>query len=199
VYDLSTTQVVQEFKNIHGNFINISRFSNLSPNVFSTSSFDKTVKTWDMRMRNSTSDTEPAPPQMPIYEASCDTGVVMINFSKDDMFLLASCVDNEINQYHFLDGKKHMSFKIPRIESVNNYTRSYYTTSGNHIVTGSCEEKNVKILSTETGEVLSSLEIYDGRKDDSIYVQVLCCTAFYFIVEIVILYIHPSEPSQQPK
>ncbi len=181
MYDLATAQVVHEFKNIHGNFINISRFSNLSPNVFSTSSFDATVKTWDLRMRSNTSDSEPVPPQLPIYATKCDTGVVMINFSKDDTFLLASCVDNEINQYHFLDGRQHASCSIPRTGSVNNYTRAYYTTSGNHIVTGSCEEKDVKILSTETGEVLSAVEIYDGRKDDSIYIQASCFLLFILL------------------
>lgn len=134
-----------------------------------------------MRMKNNAASDNPAPAQMPIYNIRCDTGVVMINFSKDDLFLLASCTDNEINQFLFLDGKKHTTFKIPRIGSKNNYTRGYYTSTGNHIVTGSCEEKCVRTLSVETGEILSSVEIYDGRKDDSIYVQVLHFLFDFFI------------------
>ena len=43
--------MVRTFRDIHEDHINLSRFSNLSKDVFGTSSFDKTVKLWDVRVR----------------------------------------------------------------------------------------------------------------------------------------------------
>ena len=51
LYDVETAQVIQKFNNIHEQHINITRFSNHSPNVFATSSFDKKVKMWDSRTK----------------------------------------------------------------------------------------------------------------------------------------------------
>eukprot|EP00597_Dinobryon_sp_UTEXLB2267_P016330 CAMPEP_0201092996 /NCGR_PEP_ID=MMETSP0812-20130820/1540_1 /ASSEMBLY_ACC=CAM_ASM_000668 /TAXON_ID=98059 /ORGANISM="Dinobryon sp., Strain UTEXLB2267" /LENGTH=1332 /DNA_ID=CAMNT_0047344899 /DNA_START=624 /DNA_END=4622 /DNA_ORIENTATION=+ len=97
----------------------------------------------------------------------------MINFSHDDQFLLAASVDNEINQFMFLDGRKHLTYRIPKTGSKNNFTRAYYSMSGKYVMTGSCEEKTVRLLSVHSGEVLAAAEIFDGRRDDSIYVQSL--------------------------
>jgi len=96
----------------------------------------------------------------------------MINFSKDDNFILASALDNEINQYFFLDGRKHLTYNLPRTGLKGNFTRAYYSASGRHTLTGACEESSVKVMCAYTGETLSQIELYPGKKDKSLYIQV---------------------------
>jgi len=67
VYDLETATVLHDYDGIHTNHINISRFANHAPFVFSTSSFDGTCKTFDLRMK---------PTEGGIYTCKCGSGVV---------------------------------------------------------------------------------------------------------------------------
>jgi WD40 repeat protein len=78
IYDLETGKVLHEYIEAHENHINISRFSNHSPNLFTTSSFDGTAKSWDIRMSS----------QKAIYTMQCDSGIVTISYSPDDSFIL---------------------------------------------------------------------------------------------------------------
>ena len=175
IVDAETSKLTRDFKNIHQDHINISRFSTMSPNLFATSSFDGTIKTWDLRQSCGTSSvggSTPVPSDKPIYTVQANSGVVMINFSVDDNFILASALDNEINQYLFLDGRKHLTYNIPRTGLKSNFTRAYYSASGRHTLTGACEENTVKIMCTYTGEPISSVPLYPGRKDKSLYIQV---------------------------
>eukprot|EP00752_Nemacystus_decipiens_P012142 g10764.t1 len=164
LFDLSTGQVVRAFDEIHGDHINISRFANHSPFVFATSSFDKTVKAWDSRVRADNS---------PIYTCSSEMGHVMLSFSPDDVFLLTSAVDNEVKQYLALDGRLHMDLEIPKTGMDENFTRSYYTSSGRLILSGSSEEQTVRLYCAQTGRLIHSAEMYPGRKHGSLYVQSL--------------------------
>lgn len=104
IYDVETGNVIHVYSNAHESHINISRFSNLSPCLFATSSFDGTAKAWDTRISSRRS----------IYSVACNSGIVMINFSPDDNFLLASALDNEITQFLTVDGKKHTVFDVPK-------------------------------------------------------------------------------------
>ena len=186
VFDIETGSMLMEYTDIHTKAINISRFSNHSPFVLATSSFDGTVKSWDLRQRT----------KIPIYEIVTDSHyVVMINYSHDDHFVLVSGRDNEITQYLAFDGRKHTSFDIPRTGKFeHNYTRAYYTATGAHIITGACEESAVSVLCTATGRLLSRFEIYPDRKHPSVYVQVrvLCCVGGYvkcLHVDIATIYV----------
>ncbi|CAM9440289.1 unnamed protein product, partial [Laminaria digitata] len=121
LFDVATGSVVREFAEIHEDHINISRFANHSPFVFATSSFDKTVKAWDSRIRAD---------KTPIYACRSEMGHVMLSFSPDDVFLLTSAVDNEVKQYLAVDGRLHMDLDVPKTGLEENFTRSYYTSSG---------------------------------------------------------------------
>ena len=81
-------------------------------------------------------------------------------------------VNNEIDQYFFLDGRKHLSYKIPKTGLNGNFSRSYYSKSARYVLTGSCEEESFKVMCSYTGEVLTTVDMYNGKKDDSIYIQV---------------------------
>ena len=120
IYDIESQQIVHDFIDAHNDHINISRFANHLPHIFMTSSFDKTAKCWDVRL----------PKNKPIYTIHSRTGIVMINFSPDDTFLLSSSHDNEITQFLSIDGTKHMVFDIPKTGLKSNFTRAYYTATG---------------------------------------------------------------------
>jgi WD40 repeat protein len=79
VYDVGTAKVVSTYEDIHTDHINISRFTNHSPAIFGTSSFDKTVKLWDLR-----ADSK----RGPIYcrTSPSNQGHVMLCFSPNDQY-----------------------------------------------------------------------------------------------------------------
>ncbi len=163
IYDVETGNIVLNYENIHNNHINISRFATLTPTLFCTSSFDKNVKAWDIRLK----------PSNPIYTLKCNSGIVMICFSHDDAFILASASDNEINQYLTVDGTTHTKFQIPKTGLDGNFTRAYYSSSCAYIFTGACEEPNVSILCATTGNLINRIECYPNRKHKALYVQSL--------------------------
>lgn len=86
LYDISSGRRVQDFADMHREHINVVKFSNHSPSLFATSSFDQDVKMWDIRQK----------PNRPCYTASSSRGNVMVCFSPDDHYLLVSAVDNEV-------------------------------------------------------------------------------------------------------
>ena len=110
IYDAETTQLVQQYQNIHENHINVSRFMHHNAHVFATSSFDKSVKVWDMRCyapsgvsdnefkfgkggsynSKSGKSTSNNNSPKPIYEIRTDYSIVMVAFSPNDMFLVAA-------------------------------------------------------------------------------------------------------------
>jgi hypothetical protein len=64
----------------------------------------------------------------------------MLCFSPDDVFLLTSAVDNEVSQYHAVDGRLHFSLDAPTPPNTasqqENFTRRYalYTSYGYHMM-----------------------------------------------------------------
>jgi len=153
VYDIRTGVKVQTLKECHSEHINVTRFSNLSPFLFATSSFDRSIKLFDIR----------EPPvngrQMPIFVRSSRMGNVMVCFSPDDTYLLSSAIDNEVYQYTVSDGRLHTHFPIPKTRSIYNYTRSYYMNGKDYMITGSCEEKVVRIYSATSGKLFREVEM----------------------------------------
>ena len=86
LYDIDSGRRLQVFSDMHQEHINVVKFSNHSPSIFATSSFDQDIKMWDLRQK----------PIRPCYTASSSKGNVMVCFSPDDHYLLASAVDNEV-------------------------------------------------------------------------------------------------------
>lgn len=87
VFDLETGKLAQRYERAHDKHINIARFCNHSPHVLASSSFDTTVKLWDLRVKSK-----------PNYTIHSKNGFVMIAFSPDDQTILAAAVDNEVSQ-----------------------------------------------------------------------------------------------------
>ena len=80
VLDVASGKSVRRYSGIHTNHINISRFMNTTPQLFATSSFDKTVKLWDLRDCS----------HRPVYTIENRAGVVMMSFAPNDLFLLTA-------------------------------------------------------------------------------------------------------------
>ena len=91
VYDIESQAVVRVYEDAHdGELINISRFANLSPNVFATSSVDRTIKLWDLRSSSGAGSR-------PIYTVTSARQNVTLSFRADDLQLLTAASDNEVS------------------------------------------------------------------------------------------------------
>lgn len=86
MYDLRTGKRLEIFTDLHEEHINVVKFAHHSPFLFATSSFDKEIKMWDIRIKAG----------KPLYTTRSNRGNVMVCFSRDDHYLLSSAVDNEV-------------------------------------------------------------------------------------------------------
>jgi len=60
----------------------------------------------------------------------------MVCFSPNDLYFLASAVDNEAKQFLTADGRLGIAYDIPRQRSPSNYTRSYCLHGGEQSISG---------------------------------------------------------------
>jgi len=174
-YDLPTGRLQTVLRDCHSNHINVLKFSHYTPSVFATSSFDHEVKLWDLR--------EPTygGVKRPIYSRRSNKANVMVCFSPDDRYLLASAVDNEVRQYNTYSGELVRKYDIRPTYSPDNFTRSYFMNGGDYFVTGSCCENVVRIFNSNTGRMLRDFEVEskwfrkqwkDGSEDWASNVQI---------------------------
>ncbi|KAK3032892.1 hypothetical protein RJ639_034940 [Escallonia herrerae] len=163
VYDICSGKRLQLFTDMHREPINVAKFSNHSPSILVTSSFDHNVKMWDLRQK----------PVQPCYSASSSRGNVMVCFSPDDLYLLVSAVDNEVKQLLAVDGRLQTDFEIASTGSAHNYTRSYYINGRDYIISGSCDEPVIRICCAQTGRRLKDVYLEGKDSRGLMYVQSL--------------------------
>lgn len=187
LYDISSGRRVQDFADMHREHINVVKFSNHSPSLFATSSFDQDVKMWDIRQK----------PNRPCYTASSSRGNVMVCFSPDDHYLLVSAVDNEVRQLLAVDGRLHLDFGIASTGSSQNYTRSYYMNGRDYVISGSCDEHVVRVCCANTGRRLRDVSLEGKGAGSSMFVQSLRGDPFRdFNMSVLAAYIRPSSNSE---
>ncbi|KAL8541533.1 hypothetical protein ACS0TY_002707 [Phlomoides rotata] len=187
LYDISSGRRLQVFADMHQEHINVVKFSNHSPSLFATSSFDQHVKMWDIRQN----------PTQPCYTASSSRGNVMVCFSPDDHYLLVSAVDNEVKQLLAVDGRLHLDFGIASTGSSQNYTRSYYMNGRDYVISGSCDEHVVRICCANTGKRLRDVSLEGKGGGASMFVQSLRGDPFRdFNMSILAAYVRPSSNSE---
>ncbi|CAL9149048.1 unnamed protein product [Musa hybrid cultivar] len=187
LYDIGSGRRLQIFKDLHKEHINVVKFAHHSPTVFVTASFDKDVKMWDLRQGTS----------QPCYTAPSSRGNVMVCFSPDDYYLLASAIDNEVKQLLAVDGRLHTSYDIASTGSAQNYTRSYYMNERDYIITGSCEEHVVRICCAQTGRRLKDVYLEGRGSKNSMFIQSLRGDPFRdFHMSILAAYWHPFTKSE---
>ncbi|KAL8060688.1 hypothetical protein ABFX02_02G041000 [Erythranthe guttata] len=187
LYDISSGRRLQVFADMHRAHINVVKFANHSPSLFATSSFDRDVKMWDIRQK----------PTQPCYTASSTRGNVMVCFSPDDHYLLVSAVDNEVKQLLAVDGRLHMDFGIASTGSSQNYTRSYYMSGRDYVISGSCDEHVVRICCANTGRRLKDVSLQGKGAGASMFVQSLRGDPFRdFNMSVLAAYVRPSSNSE---
>ncbi|XP_021751131.1 uncharacterized protein LOC110716800 isoform X2 [Chenopodium quinoa] len=187
LYDINTGKCLNMFSDMHQQHINVVKFSNHSPSVFATSSFDRDVKMWDLRQG----------PSQPCFKATSGHGNVMVCFSPDDLYLLVSAVDNEVKQLSAIDGRLLLDFDIASTGSSQNYTRSYYLNGRDYIISGSCDENVVRICCAQTGRRLRDISLEGRGSGASMFVQSLRGDPFRdFNMSILAAYMRPSSNSE---
>ena len=164
LYDLRNGSKLRHLPKLHEQHINVLKFSNYSPHIFATSSFDKTTKMWDLRESC----------DRPIWSRSSRSGVLMVAFSDDDRYLVSSAIDNEVRQYSF-QGDELLEFQVQPTGSDHNYTRSYFMNCSDYVVSGSCQEDVVRVMSTCDGKLLTEvlMENFSPFPQLCVYVQSL--------------------------
>ncbi len=169
LYDLGCGLELETIHGCHSEHINVLKFAHRNPNLFVTSSFDKSVKLWDLRERR------PGGTRRPVFESESETGNVMVCFSPDDRYMLVSGVDNEVKQYCTGYGRLERSFDIPKSYNEHNYTRSYYMNGGDYIISGSCAEDVVRVYNARTGRLFKEVDLDNRscRREGLIFVQSL--------------------------
>ena len=160
--NVPTGKAIETLENIHAQHINVLKFAFNDPNLFCTSSFDKTVKLWDLRQRRQC-----------IFEQRSTAGVVMICFSPDDRYILSSAVDNEVRQYT-TSGAEVLRYDLKQLQSSTNYTRAYFMNGSDYIITGSCEESVVKVCDTTQGRILADIDFAGNRYGPSASLSAPC-------------------------
>ncbi|KAK7280288.1 hypothetical protein RJT34_25350 [Clitoria ternatea] len=187
LYDINNGKRLQVFTDMHRGHINVVKFANHSPSIFATSSFDQDVKMWDLRQK----------PVHPCFTASSSKGNVMVCFSPDDQYILASAVDNEVRQFLAVDGRLHLVFDIAPTESSQNYTRSYYMNGRDYIISGSCDEHVVRICCAQTGRRLRDISLEGRSLGSSMFVQSLRGDPFRdFNLSVLAAYMRPGSKSE---
>ncbi|KAG9129805.1 hypothetical protein Leryth_016031 [Lithospermum erythrorhizon] len=187
LYDINSGRRLQVFANMHREHINVVKFSNHSPSMFATSSFDQDVKMWDLRQK----------PHHPCYTASSSRGNVIVCFSPDDKYLLVSAVDNEVKQLLVSDGRLHLDFAISSTGSPQNYTRSYYMNGNDYVISGSCDENIVRICCAQTGRRLKDVTLEGKGSRATMFVQSLRSDPFKdFNMGILAAYMRPGSNSE---
>ncbi|CAI9104322.1 OLC1v1002970C2 [Oldenlandia corymbosa var. corymbosa] len=187
LYDIGSGRRLQFLTDMHREHINVVKFSNHSPSIFATSSFDQDVKMWDLRQK----------PSQPCYTTTSSRGNVMVCFSPDDKYLLVSAVDNEVKQLLAADGRLHLDFGIPSTGSSQNYTRSYYMNGRDYVISGSCDEHVVRICCAQTGRRLRDVSLEGKGSGASMFVQSLRGDPFRdFNMSVLAAYVRPSSNSE---
>jgi WD40 repeat protein len=148
LFDLISGRKVSEFREIHSNFINITRFANFSPHLLATSSFDSTCKLWDLR-RPSTSGA--------VATYTTPSLNVMCCFSPLDDDLLVSGLDANVVQLSVKRGlapnipTEVLNASIPARNSSSNYRRAVYTADGTHFITSGTDENFMRVVDSASG------------------------------------------------
>jgi len=146
IFDIETGNLFCRGSGVHEHFINISRFSNTSPHVFATASFDHSCKIWDLRR----------PLRNPVKTLQTEGHNVMCTFSPDDRYFLASGVDTRMTQFEVATWESR-SMPLRKAIHQGRYRRSAYLANSKFIVTGSTEESHVHLLSV-TGRKLECVD-----------------------------------------
>jgi len=146
----------------------VLKFSHKDPNIFTTSSYDRTIRLWDVRDVTN-----------PIFTLESKNPCVLVCWSPDDKYLLSSGIDNDIVQWNVHNASINQKYDVRPQKLRRNYTRAYYMNRGEYIIVGSCEQDNISIINSTTGKFLRDIDFGEMYYDQYIYCQSLRGDPFY--------------------
>jgi WD domain, G-beta repeat len=158
LYDVRTGALLERLANVHADRINVVKFAAHNPNLFVSSSFDRTAKLWDLRER---SRSRP----LRTMEGSKTNGLMMACFSFDDRYVLTSAINNEVKMFSTQSGELVVDYDIEQRRSNRNYTRSYFMhgigqgDASSLVIVGSCAEPLVHVYSAVSGQFLVDVDL----------------------------------------
>eukprot|EP00466_Bigelowiella_natans_P020454 jgi/Bigna1/73413/fgenesh1_pg.24_\ len=183
IMDLQEGRLHRELKDAHNGYVNICKFSNTMPQIMLSCSLDCRAKLWDLRARASVAT---------LFEHTAQRPIVTVSFSPDDSTFLLSAVDNDVCQLPFTmvrhynhnkasstgrrrapTPRRPLKFAIQETGSSHNYTRSYYTASGNSIISGSSNDDHLYLCDAATGRLSYAPRIYPRKRHPSLFIQSL--------------------------
>ncbi|OII71898.1 uncharacterized protein cubi_00706 [Cryptosporidium ubiquitum] len=147
LYNTHTGSQIKILPSMHMSHINIVRFANYHPHIFSTASFDSSCKLWDLRQKIYGND--------PIIKFELPCMAIMSCFSpKNDLKMVVSGVDDYLKQLDLrfketINGNGCRNFTIPTLRDSQSYRRSVYNSNGDFVLSINTKDKYVRIFDSE--------------------------------------------------
>eukprot|EP00762_Andalucia_godoyi_P001481 ANDGO_00227.mRNA.1 Histone acetyltransferase type B subunit 2 len=165
LFDFERPTVPRILPNLHNEHINVVKFSYTNPNMLLTSSFDESVKLWDIRTQCS----------VPLwsYKIPNSSPVVMACFSPNDKMVLACGVDNNVVQIDAPTGRPNLFFNAPQRRLSDNYTRAYYMNGGEFVIIGSSQESCIRCFDATNGKFVREFDFPDSVLGSPVFIQSL--------------------------
>jgi hypothetical protein len=156
LYDVTTGRVLQRVGGCHTDTINTASFSNTSPHVFVTASFDHTCKIWDLR--------QPLLGQKAVKTLCTGGRNIMCTFSPDDRHIQCSGVDTHLVQFEVPSWRRTPErFKLREPLYEDRFRRSCYMPDGCRIATAATEEAFVHVMSVGDGSIVEAMDFQGLR------------------------------------
>ncbi|KAJ1606657.1 hypothetical protein OIY81_3143 [Cryptosporidium canis] len=160
LYSTYTGAQVKILPNMHMSHINIVRFANYHPHIFSTVSFDSSCKIWDLRQKISGND--------PVIRFELPCMAIMSCFSpKDDLKVVVSGVDNYLKELDLRYSENSASvgnreFVIPPLRDSQSYRRSVYNSNGDLVLSVNTKDKFLRIFDSRDHSSKFKLDCFNA-------------------------------------
>lgn len=160
--------------------VNSGRYAPVSP-------IGGVISDYDMISQGSADAVSPSSPRMfphrmqtpfgvpllkPIHSSRRSAQCILGAFSYDDANYLISSCDNDVAEYSVGSGACIQTYDIPKTNTDDCYTRSYYSgRDSRHIITGS-NEGLLRVLDASTGRIVRDVD-FNKTTATSTYIQSL--------------------------
>ncbi|ELP86188.1 hypothetical protein EIN_328950 [Entamoeba invadens IP1] len=163
LFDANTFQVYKKFDAIHEGKVNVARFGNTDENVLVTSSYDKTIKLWDLRsgLKKEAQVMKGVSLFISVGLNSSDTEVVASG--KDNYVVKFDLRKNEENKEN--KSSKGTTMKVQKLLEENNYTRAYFTCDDKNVVVASTMQTSIFMCDAQSGKLVAEC-FFDPLKID---------------------------------
>ncbi|KAL7716401.1 Uncharacterized protein QTN25_006045 [Entamoeba marina] len=142
LFDFETRQLLHVYGSFHTGSVNVAKFANISPFLFTTCSFDSSAAIWDIR----TDCTNP------VIRYRSQTPLITTVFSGDDLSILIAGEDNYVEDVDIRTNKgTQMLFERRWVR--DSYCRAYY-----------CNGNDLVIASNTNECTLHVARRYDGKR-----------------------------------